>query len=136
MADRKPILSLDTLVERAVVAIDGSAYDLKNVGEFSILESIQMENKSARLRAMFLDSAEPTDENVASLEAELDWLCRRILVAPDDIQRRLTSNQRFAVVMAFTNLQRGKTAPPAEEPPTAPPIPTQTPSTGESCSPA
>jgi hypothetical protein len=134
MADRKPILSLDTLVERAVVAIDGQAYELRNAGEFSLLEGVQLEKRGQRLKQLFAGDGEPSEEDVAALEADLEWVCRKVLLAPADILCRMTSNHRLAVVMAFIELLRGKTAPPAGVETTT--APTESQSTGVDSSPS
>lgn len=125
----EPVLSLDTFVEHRVVRIDGKDYDLVNAGELSVLENHRLAKRAARAKEL----VEAEDEaQVAELGAVLDWLCRLVLRAPDEVHQRLTETHRLAIVQTFTQLQRVNVpaaAPAAEE--SAPP-----PSTGENSSPA
>jgi hypothetical protein len=125
----EPILDINTFVEHRTVRIDGVDYDLVNAGELSALDNHRLSKRAARAKEL----VEAEDEaQVLELGEHLDWLCRLVLRAPDEIHKRLTETHRLAIVQSFTDLQRESvTAAPATEEAAPPPT-----STGESLSPA
>ena len=131
MANRTPILNLDTLVERAVVRIDGTDYELLNPGELSVLDFHKIGKRAERVEAMLKEEGDLSEDQVVTLTEALDALCRLVLRAPAEVHARLSDTQRLKVTQAFTVLQREQPGPPAggDDVPTAP-------STGESNSPA
>lgn len=122
---REPVLSLDTFVDRRFITIDGERYELRNPGEFSILDYHRMGVRAGRVDALMAEG-ELAEEQVQELESLLNDGCRSVLIAPDEIHRKLTDVQRLKVIEAFTHLQRETAAPPAEAEAEAP--------TGESTS--
>ena len=107
MADTKqaPLLTLDTLVDRRTVVIDGTPYDLLNAGEMSILDYHRIGKMGAKVEEMM--NADDLDEaQVVILKKTLDALCRALLVAPDEVHVKLSDNHRLAVVGVFTDLDR------------------------------
>jgi hypothetical protein len=110
----EPILSLDTLVERQVVRIDGKDYELKIPGELSVLDFHRIGKRHERVEALQKrgESGEITEEEVSELQSLIDWLCRFVFVAPGDVVDRLNYNQKLRVIWAFINLL-GEYAPPA-----------------------
>lgn len=141
MADKKePVLSLDTLVEHRCVVIDGVAYDLVNVSEISILDYHRLGKRAARVEQL-MNGDELDESQVAELCDHMAWICAFVLCAPEEILRKLSDNQRLAVMQAFIELQRGETLPaapagatetPAPSPEAAPPTTDPNPSTGAS----
>jgi hypothetical protein len=136
MAKREPILALDTLVERRTVRIDGVEHELMNVGELSLLTYHQIGKDSARIDEL-RSVSDLTDDQVIEFAGLLDKLCRRLLLAPDEVHARLTDPHRLAVVHAFSSLQREQAQAPLAGVGAAAPTGTETPapSTGESTSP-
>lgn len=110
---RRSILELATLTEHATVAIDGTAYELINPEEISIVDTHRVGKWGARVQELYKDLEARSDEEVSELASLLDRLCRLIWKAPSDVHDRLTDTQRLSVVTAFTGLQRGKRPVPA-----------------------
>jgi len=128
----QPVLSLDTLVERRFITINGTPYTLVNDGELSILDYHRLGKRAAKVEALW-GRVELTDEEVTELTEALDWLCRLVLDAPPEVHDKLLDQHRLQVVMAFTNLHR-KTTPLAggRKPEEAPPAPPSGESSSES----
>lgn len=131
MAKKKPLLSLDTLVDRSVIAIDGKPYELRAPGEFSLLDYHRIGKRSEQLDALKAHE-EPTEEDVEAVAAALGELCRMVLVAPEDVYARLSVLHQQAIVSAFMAPLRVTPAPAADAEPAA--MSTPTPSTGGSTS--
>lgn len=103
-AAKKPLLDLDTLVVRPTVRIDGVEYEMVAPDELSILEYHRLINLGKRLDAIE-QVEEPTEAQEIEYEDLLDTLCRRILLAPDEVHKRLKRPQRAAVALTFTQLR-------------------------------
>ena len=127
---RAPLLSLDTLTERYVVTVDGESYELRNPGELSLTSYYMLGKKGEELNELLeVPEAEFTDEQVASLDRTLDFLCRAVLDAPDEVHKKLKDLHKLQVIQAFNELPESKgmaalatgatdAAPEAESPPT------------------
>lgn len=107
------VLTLETLVDHATITIDGTAFELINPGELSIVDTHRVAKWGARVQEIYKDLDSQRENEVAELAGLLDKLCRLLWRAPDDIHDRLSDNQRLAIVMAFTELQRGTLPVPA-----------------------
>jgi hypothetical protein len=139
----KPILSISTLVEpRDFVTIDGTPYELRRPGELTLLEQLRLGRRGQELEALkvSLDTGDPGEEDIQTLLALLDEMCRLVLLAPAEIHARLSDAQKQAIVQAFMLPQRETAAPAAavEQPATATSVKRRrgNRSTGESTSPA
>jgi len=108
---REPILSLDTLVERRSVLIDGEPYELLNAGELALLDYHRIGKQGERVEKMMAQPEDLDDDQVLELSRLLDSLCKVLLLAPDEVQTRLRDDQKLLVLGAFTNLQRKTKAP-------------------------
>jgi len=106
---RNPLLSLDTIagLEREVVEIDGTRYELLHPAELPI----SVLRKLERMGQDFADVDED-DEEVA--ERLLRQTVPLILQAPDTVIGKLTVSQLYGIASVFTDLQ------PAARRPTAP----------------
>ena len=98
----KPLLDLDTLNTRPVIAIDGTKYEILNPDELSVIESHRFGQWGKRIEALADKTGEEDD-------AELDDLIRRtarkIMVGvPDEVFDKLPGAQRWAVIDLFTGL--------------------------------
>lgn len=128
----EPVLSLDTLVERATVAIDGKPHELRNGAELSILDYHRIGRQGAAVEKMLAQGADLSDAQVSELTRLLDAMLRVVLLAPAEVMDRLSDGQKLQVVQAFSDLQRA-TARPAGGTADAP---AEVPSIGENGSPA
>lgn len=111
---RAPLLNITTLVERRTVEVDGVLYELKSPQEVSVFDRERLRLRGARLQSL-MDRVS-RDEELSDAELEeardlLDFITRLVLVAPDDVQRRLTDDHRLALAQAFTAVNRQMTAP-------------------------
>jgi len=102
--NNQPLLDLDTLIDRPVVAIDGVKYEILSADELSVLDSARFGRWGRRIKELG-----EADEIDADGEAELEQLvkrvARRVLVGvPDDVFDTLTGANRWAVVDLFTGL--------------------------------
>lgn len=98
-----PILDLDTLTPPPSVRIDGHDYVLKVLDGLTLLEHNRLQQVQPRL-SVLLDLAVPSEGELRELAVLLDAVCRLVLEAPDEVQRRLNDPQRMAVVLAFFGL--------------------------------
>lgn len=101
------ILALATLTDRSTISIDGQAYDLINPEELSIVDTHRVGKWGARVQELYKDIEVRNEDEIGELGSLLDKLCRMLWRAPAEVHDRLTDNQRLAVAMAFTALQRG-----------------------------
>ncbi len=137
---KTPLLNLDTLTERYTVMVDGEPYELRNPGELSLTAYHNLGKKSDELSKLLdVPDSEFTGEQVAELDRTLDYLCRAVLEAPDDVHKKLKDLHKLQVIQTFNELPESKgmvalvagataeKAPEAEEPEISP--------TGESTSP-
>lgn len=103
MANPIPVLDLNTLTERPLVAIDGLTYPLRAVEDFSILEHQthvgQVQRFAALMNIPALTATEETE-----LAALLKSYCQRVLAAPPEVHAKLSDVQRLQVVMTFVRL--------------------------------
>ncbi len=129
MADgsKTPLLNLDTLTERYVVKVDGESYELRNPGELSLVAYHKLGKKSDELNKLLnVPEGQVTDVQVGELDRILDFLCRQVLDAPDEVHKRLKDLHKLQVIQTFNELPEsaalaaGATdmAPEAESPPT------------------
>lgn len=95
-----PLLSLDTLIVRPTVEIDGTAYEIRSPDELSVLESRRFE-----LWAKKIEAQETSEEPTAELDELADTITRQVLIGvPDDVMAKLTGQHKIAVVAVFTGL--------------------------------
>lgn len=126
----RPVLSLDTLIVRSFVSIDGKPYEMRNAEELSILHFHSIGKHGKKVEAL-LSEAELSDEGVADLDVALRTLVRIILIAPDEILDALSDAQRVAITTTFTELQtKAPVQEKTEEAPVEAPVETEGASTG------
>jgi hypothetical protein len=105
MADPTPLLDLSTVITRPFVRIDGVAYDMVSPDELSVIDYARISAQGKRIGEIEELGAEATDEQKQEYERLLDTVCRRVLLAPDEIHRKLTTQHRCAVAVTFTALR-------------------------------
>jgi hypothetical protein len=103
MAERAPLLSLDTLTERPSVVIDGTAYALSLPDTLSAVDYHRYSKLTPRFERLW-GQDELSDEEAAELERILATICRIVLDAPAEVLERLTDLQRLSVCQAFIAL--------------------------------
>jgi hypothetical protein len=131
----EPILNLDTLVERPTIAINGEPYEMRTPGELSLLDFHWVGKQSAALEPLFAQSEPLTLDQIGEIGENLGKLCQFILLAPEEVLKKLHVAHQLQVIQVFTGLLRGLRPTPAEANPAQAPE-TAPPSTGESTSPA
>jgi hypothetical protein len=118
-----PVLNLDTIADRPLIAIDGIAYPLRATDEFSIVE-YRTHVVQAQRFSVLLNQAELSPAEEVELSFLLDTYARRVLSAPGEVHAKLSDTQRLAIVGTFAQLlgTRGLTAGvTVMRPPTPPP---------------
>lgn len=115
----KALFSLDTITPPACITVNGQPYDLLRGDQLSIAQYHEAMRLIPRYDALM--QAESLDEAQSDELAQvLVRLCRIVLQAPDDVQTRLSDNQRLQVVLAFTALSLLTPGPRARATTTAP----------------
>ena len=106
---KTPLLNLDTLTERYDVKVDGESYELRNPGELSLTTYHKLGKKGDELSALLeVPDNEFSDEQVEALDQTLDFLCRAVLVAPDEVHKKLKDLHKLQVIQTFNELPESK----------------------------
>lgn len=99
-----PLLSLDTLIVRPSIEIDGQRYEMLSPDELSVLDS-----RRFALWAQQLDALQQGEEERPELAVLVDTIARKVLVGvPDDVRAKLSGQHMIAVVEVFTGLLLGR----------------------------
>jgi hypothetical protein len=91
---------LDLLLEREHITIAGERYELRNRDEFSVFDFRRLMKVGKRIDELEAID-EPSDEQTAEYERQLDALVRMVLIAPETVHRELKSGHRTQVVSTF-----------------------------------
>lgn len=96
----EPLLSIETLIDRPKVDIDGTKYELLHPDELSLVDNHRFSRWAQRFEELAkLD--EPGDE----LDEVADRIARAALVdVPEEVLARLTGQHKAAVAEVFTAL--------------------------------
>lgn len=95
-----PILNLDSLVDRQTVRIDAQEYELLTVDLLPPLDAHRLSRCANRI-GVLMAQADLTEAEEAELDDLPKRMCRLLLVAPDEVQQRLTQRHRMAIVATF-----------------------------------
>jgi hypothetical protein len=105
----EPVLELDTLVQkRPTVRLktpedrDGQLYEMRVPEELGIEEDQQFRSE-LREFGQLMAGDKLTSAERKRLVMRLDQLCRKILVAPNEIHELLRDRQRQSVITSFTS---------------------------------
>lgn len=110
MAEKQPLLSLDTLVERDHIKIDGKAYEMVNAGELSLLESHRLRKLGAEIQRIF-DKANPSEAELTRLEKSTATTLQTVVPGiPKAVRDKLSHSQRWGIVMVFIMRSRPASA--------------------------
>ncbi|MGE3175921.1 MAG: hypothetical protein AB7O32_00510 [Vicinamibacterales bacterium] len=101
----KPLFDLDTVTPRACITVNGQPYDLLTIDQVSIAAFHQLQRLCPRYDAL-MQKPDLDDDESLELSGLLIRIVRLVLEAPEDVQARLTDNQRLQIVLAFTRLSR------------------------------
>ena len=99
-----PILDLDTLIKRPVIAIDGKRYEILSPDELSVLDHHRLTTQGKRLDELLAGpDLEPEDEReLSKLLADItDWI---MVGVPAEVREKLSDAQRMEVGEVFTAL--------------------------------
>ncbi len=100
---RKPLLNLDTLIERATVVIDGESHEITSPSELSIIDHHRLGRQGSQLEVL-LQKEDASVQELDETKELLDTLCRSVLRAPDEVHEKLTDTHRLQLAQAFTEL--------------------------------
>lgn len=99
----KPLLDLDTLVERPFITIDGVSVDILNPEELSVIESHRFGVWGRRIEQLSNETGEEAEKELDQLVATV---ARKICVGATDEQfAKLPGSQRWQIVDVFTALR-------------------------------
>lgn len=99
------LLSLDTLVKRETIAIDGIAYELRSRDELSLIDAQQFQFYGKQLDQIQRRGGKLTREQAEKGRLALDrMLSIAVIDLPDDVRSRLSDRQKAAIVEAFISL--------------------------------
>lgn len=100
------VLDLSTVVDRPFITIDGEKCEIRHPDEFSLIQQLRQQRLAERVMAlvalMLEKQASEADEQ--EYTRIVDDSCRQVLIAPDEIHRKLRDDHRLAIVKAFTEL--------------------------------
>lgn len=99
--DDAPLLDLSTQVERPFIKVDGEPYELAVKDDFGIEEQHRLTAYGRRFDELFKRN-NLSDKDRTRLKLLLDYMFDKVLLAPDEIKRKLGDDQRSQVVLAFT----------------------------------
>lgn len=101
-ATGKPLLDLDTMIERPFITIDGTRVEVLSAEELSIIENHRFGVWGRRIEQL---TAETGEEAEQELEQLVSMVARKICVgASDELFAKLPGSQRWAIVDLFTAL--------------------------------
>ena len=99
-----PVLDLQTLVERPVIAIDGAPYEILSPQELSVVDMQRMASAGRELDDL-RNKDKLTKAEEKRLSGLLVTLTDRIMVGvPDEVRAKLTDPMREAVAEVFIDL--------------------------------
>lgn len=101
-ASNKPLLDLDTLVERPFIAIDGERVNILNPAELSVIESHRFGVWGRRIEQLANETGKEAEDE---LEELLATVSRKICVGASDEQfAKVSGSQQWAIFDLFTGL--------------------------------
>lgn len=102
-ATSKPLLDLDTLVERPFITIDGVRVDILNPEELSVIESHRFGVWGRRIEELSGQTGQEAEDELDQLVATV---ARKICVgASDELFATVPGGQRWQIVDVFTALR-------------------------------
>lgn len=112
MAAPHPVLDLNNLTDHPVVRIDSVEYELLTPALLPPLDAHRYSRYSARIVKLLEQKEELTADEEKELEDLPDRMCRLVLVASDEVHKKLTSLDRTRICVTFVH--RPLVNPPAE----------------------
>lgn len=100
----KPLLEIETLIERPTIIIDEEAYEIRSPDELSVIDTHRLSSQGRRLNAlMSRDKIKPAEKKELSklLHAISDFI---MVGVPNDIRDNLSDPQRMEIAEVFTAL--------------------------------
>lgn len=101
-----PLLSLNTLVDRPMVEIDGVKYALSVPDALSLMDCQRLHLSMTSIDALSpkLHSGTLSTDEEAELSTAFGKVCRIVLDAPEKVQAKLTAIHRLYIYQAFLRL--------------------------------
>jgi len=105
------VLDLKTVVDRRIVRIDGTPYELKHPQELAVADYLRLGGKTDRVYQIERDAVEgkATEDQLVELMTVLDEIVGEVLLAPADIIKRLQIAQELAILEVFIALNPEQT---------------------------
>lgn len=100
----KPLLEIETLIERPTIIIDEESYEIRSPDELSVIDTHRLSSQGRRLDALMAkDKLSAVDKK--QLSKLLTDISNFIMVGvPDDVGEKLSDTQRFEIAEVFTAL--------------------------------
>lgn len=96
----EPLLSLETLIERPTIDIDGQRYEMLSPDELSVLDSHRFSKWAGRLEEL-----QKAGEESPEMDEIADRIARKALIGvPEDVLEKLTGVHKIAVAEVFIGL--------------------------------
>lgn len=110
MTEAANLISIDTVIERPLIRIDGELHELVSPDELTVMQSVAIRKLGTRLdKLMNID--EPDDEAERKLSATLNRITDIIMrPVPAAVRAKLTEVQQLQVIEVFTMLLLAKKA--------------------------
>ncbi|PTR11759.1 MULTISPECIES: hypothetical protein [unclassified Novosphingobium] len=102
-ASNEPLLNLNTLIVRPIIAIDGQRFEIMSPDELSILDGQRFGIWGRRINALAESDDDTADQE--ELEQLVDKVARKVAVGvPDDVFAKLSGANKQSIADVFTGL--------------------------------
>jgi hypothetical protein len=97
-----PMLDLQIFPVRPTIKIDQVSYELRTVNDFTLAEYTRWERELPLVGRLLYNADKGLNKaESADVSRRLDALCRLVLMAPEDIQRKIGDINRIFIIKAF-----------------------------------
>lgn len=103
---RQNVLTLDTLIDRKTVTIDGREYELRPIDDLPLFDYQRLIRFGERVDVLIHATGEPTPEQEREFNALMDELMGFAFEEPPppDVMKRLGTRKRLAIWRVFQTL--------------------------------
>jgi hypothetical protein len=100
-----PLLSIDTLIERPAIRIDGRRYEMLSPAELSLRQSHMFALWARKVESLQASEGELDEEQDEELKKTLGAIVRTVLPElPEDVFAKLSEEHKLSVAQVFTGL--------------------------------
>jgi hypothetical protein len=104
----EPLLNLNTIIERPVIAINRVKYEILHPDELSVVDSVRFQNWGQRVDEL-IKMSDLDDDSADELTGLIQKLTDRIMDGvPEKARAKLTESQRLQVAEVFMKIPRGR----------------------------